>query len=227
MDQLNYAKQKALDAIEEEQKHAEQQEMAHDSYGELASFTMGKRYGPLVVDGALIISFLGAEALYIITITQLCGEVFPSIPHIYFTLFSTIFLLPFALARDLTWLNSATILATIAYGIGFIIIFMYGFELHTKNAPAAHHHDVLYHVRGINWWVGDIGSIMTAFGILAFSLDIPTMVFIFEEEMREPKKFIKTMNITMTIVAIVFMIIGILGVLLFHNSPTGVMNIIH
>lgn len=198
----------------------------HDSFGELAYFTLG-RLGTTLVDTSLIVSFLGAVAIYLITITQLLHEVFPHISMYYFTIFCTIFLLPFALIRELTWLNGVTILATLAYVVGFIVIFIYGFGLQDKQQnDATYEKHILHNTKPISWLFNTIQGCMIAFGTLTFSLDTPTMVFMFEEEMKEPEKFTRTLYYAMSTVCVTLICVGTLGVYLFHYTDNGVQSII-
>lgn len=204
----------------------DESQSAHDSFGELAYYCLGHT-GTLLVDGSLIISFLGAVAIYCITVTQLLSEIYPNIHSTYFTILCTIILLPFALIRELSWLNNVTVLATVAYIIGFIVIFWYGFDLlNVQKHNAQLESDIIHHTAPINYVAGSISGIMSCFGILTFSLDTPTMVFMFEEEMQQPEKFKSTLITSMCIVCVALISIGTLGVILFHNTALGVQSII-
>jgi len=63
-------------------------------------------------------------------------------------------------------------------------------------------------------------------GVAFFSLGVPLLTFSLQESMKDQRKFLPTLDVTMAIIALVYVAIGVIGYGLFVLAPGGVYSII-
>jgi len=69
-------------------------------------------------------------------------------------------------------------------------------------------------------------ALMQFFGVVSFSVGIPVIAYQLQESMAEQDKFGRTVDITLSVIGIFFVLIGVFGVALFSQAPEGVQSII-
>ena len=144
------------------------------------------------------------------------AQLLPQVSTLWLLLLLFCLLLPFTWFRDLSFLSFASVLGTASYIASFALIFAYGFSTAPLALPSSllSPHSLL--------------SLMTTIGTLSFTLGVPVLTFAIAESMQTPSHFTRVMDATMAVIAVVFSVIGVLGVGLFsvreahpHHHPAS------
>jgi len=183
------------------------------TYSALARLTIG-RHGPAIVEISIVVTLWGACAVYLITIGQLLHEVYGMVSQYQYTLIAGLVLLPFSFCSDLSFLSWASLSGVLCYAVAYTSIFYYG--------------ATTYSLR-FDWNMVPIGAfyeLMEFAGVAFFSLGIPLLTFSLQESMKDQSKFLPTLDRTLTIIALIYVAIGVIGYGLFVNAPGSVHSII-
>jgi proton-coupled amino acid transporter len=178
--------------------------------------------GVYILDFSLFFTTFGVCATYQITVGQLLSSTFEGMGMPYHPanqqLLMVVASVPIYLMtrlKSLEILAKTAGVALVSLFISFIIIFASGFKFPTQSYVTSS----LLYAKSSN-------SLSIFFGIVVFSFGIPAAMFPIQEGMKDRAKFKRSLLAGLAAVYITYTVLGVLGLLLYVDSPVGVQEII-
>ena len=213
-DEQAEARQNAVDAA------AKGGRKPKSTFAALAHRALGS-CGVWIVDYSLIFTLLGVCATYQIQIGQLLtstGWIAGSAvaTQRFIILASAAVVLPLALLRDMSCLAWTSGVALLALATAFTAIFVYGAQTNSVPDPLP---PALLAPPNFQQF-----SVM--FGIIVFAFGIPTIILPIQEGMRKPQEVDVPLKRGMGMVLVLYLVLGMLGLLFFVNDKNSIQQII-